>query len=92
MTVIEHLDDDHVVGVTELSMSGVDCTAGGKTVASSDAPPILPPRGRVECDYARPGYKFQPRRWCKTRPVIDLLRFVFGLAADPVRRRGVASN
>src|SRR5258708_7777725 len=36
---------------------------------------------------SRPGYKFQPRGRCKTRPVIDLLRFVFGLAADLVRRR-----
>src|SRR5882762_5112363 len=38
-------------------------------------------------DHRRPGYKFQPRGRCKTRPVIDLLRFVFGLAADLVRRR-----
>jgi|SRR6267142_5316422 len=35
----------------------------------------------------RPGYKFHPRGRCKTRPVIDLLRFVSGLAADLVRRR-----
>src|SRR6266850_5581157 len=35
----------------------------------------------------RPGYKCQPRGRCKTRPVIDLLRFVSGLAADLVRRR-----
>jgi len=36
---------------------------------------------------ARPGYKCHPRGRCKTRPVIDLLRFVSGLAADLVRRR-----
>src|SRR5467141_630033 len=36
---------------------------------------------------SRPGYKCHPRGLCKTRPVIDLLRFVFGLAADLVRRR-----
>src|SRR2546425_2335530 len=35
----------------------------------------------------RPGYKCHPRGRCKTRPVIGLLRFVFGLAADLVRRR-----
>src|SRR2546425_9596360 len=35
----------------------------------------------------RPGYKCHPRGRCKTRPVIDLLRFVSGLAADLVRRR-----
>src|SRR5882724_10216957 len=32
--------------------------------------------------FPRPGYKCHPRGRCKTRPVIDLLRFVFGLAAD----------
>src|SRR5882724_5319337 len=37
--------------------------------------------------FPRPGYKCHPRGRCKTRPVIDLLRFVFGLAADLVRRR-----
>ncbi len=35
----------------------------------------------------RPGYKCHPRGRYKTRPVIDLLRFVFGLAADLVRPR-----
>jgi hypothetical protein len=37
---------------------------------------------------ARPGYKSHPHGGgCKTRYVIDLLRFVSGLAADLVRRR-----
>src|SRR5258708_7225048 len=46
--------------------------------------------GRTTCSasrHRRPGYKFHPRGRCKTRPVIDLLRFVSGLAADLVRRR-----
>ena len=44
-----------------------------------------------ERSHTRPGYKFQPRGRCKTRPVIDLLRFVFGLARrsrSPSRRTG----
>jgi len=35
----------------------------------------------------RPSYKCHPRGRRKTRPVIDRLRFVSGLAADLVRRR-----
>src|SRR6266403_1339342 len=44
-------------------------------------------QGYQEAEAGRPGYKCHPRGRCKTRPVIDLLRFVFGLAADLVRRR-----
>src|ERR1700737_230363 len=41
----------------------------------------------MEAKVARPGYKCHPRGRCKSRRVIDLLRFVSGLAADLVRRR-----
>src|SRR5882724_11852672 len=41
---------------------------------------------RVPCP-CRSRPKCHPRGRCKTRPVIDLLRFVSGLAADLVRRR-----
>ena len=43
---------------------------------------------------ARAGYKCHPRRRGKSRHMIDFLRFVSGLAADLVRRRGelVAEN
>jgi hypothetical protein len=42
---------------------------------------------RARQSRTRPGYKFHPRGRCKTRSVIDLLRFVSVLAADLVRRR-----
>src|SRR5258708_20451242 len=38
--------------------------------------------------WTRPGYKFHlARRRCKTGHVLDLLRFLSGLASDLVRRR-----
>src|SRR6266478_1590943 len=62
----------------------------GRGASGKDGPSDIVCRRRLMrlCEVRpRPGYKFHPRGRRKTRPVIDLLRFVSGLAADLVRRR-----
>src|SRR5438309_653013 len=70
-------------------------TVRGSSVLVSSALSLITPSLRFTCDQRRPRTSRSPswlqipsaRGRCKTRHVIDLLRFVSGLAADLVRRR-----